>query len=321
MDGNVMTMLAKEANSMKTVQTVCGPALPPELGHFQMHEHLFVAEGPGTQLFPALLADDCARSAQEVARYVSQGGGGFLDAQPVDAGRNAAMLRRIARASGAKIVCVTGYHLPHFYPEEHWIHSKDEEALFARFRDELQNGCVECREVRPGAVKAALGREGLDARAEVKLRAAALAAAEADVPIVIHTEKGVGGVEAVQLCRETGLSPARILICHIDRQADDFAPHDAIAATGAMLEYDTIGRFKYHDDASEIRLIQHMIEGGHLAQLLLSLDTTNQRLSTYGGEIGLDYILNSFLPALRDAGISEEQIRTMTIENPRRAFA
>ena len=306
---------------MKTVQTVCGPTSASELGHFQMHEHLFVSEGPGTHRFPALLADDCDRSAREAARYVSQGGGGFLDAQPVDAGRSAAMLRRISKESGAKIVCVTGYHLPHFYPEEHWIHSEDEDALFARFHDELVNGCTECRDVRPGAVKAALGREGLDARAEVKLRAAARAAAAADVPIVIHTEKGAGGVEAVQLCREAGLIPARILICHVDRQADDFAPHDAIAATGAMLEYDTIGRFKYHDDPSEIRLIQHMIEGGHLKQLLLSLDTTNQRLRTYGGEIGLDYILNAFLPALRAAGVSEEQIHTMTIENPRRAFA
>ena len=306
---------------MRTVQTVCGPVLPSELGHFQMHEHLFVAEGPGTRRFPALLADDCDLSAQEAAHYVSQGGGGLLDAQPVGAGRNAAMLRDISRASGAKIVCVTGYHLPHFYPQDHWIHSEDGEALFARFRDELQNGCVECREVLPGAVKAALGKEGLDARAEVKLRAAARAAAEADVPIVIHTEKGAGGVEAVQLCRAAGLAPVRILICHVDRQADDFAPHDAIADTGAMLEYDTIGRFKYHDDASEIRLIRHMIEGGHLNQLLLSLDTTNQRLHAYGGEIGLDYILNSFLPALRDAGVSEEQLRTMTIENPRQAFA
>ena len=306
---------------MRTVQTVCGPVLPSELGHFQMHEHLFVAEGPGTRRFPALLADDCDLSAQEAAHYVSQGGGGLLDAQPVGAGRNAAMLRDISRASGAKIVCVTGYHLPHFYPQDHWIHSEDGEALFARFRDELQNGCAECREVLPGAVKAALGKEGLDARAEVKLRAAARAAAAADVPIVIHTEKGAGGVEAVQLCREAGLAPVRILICHVDRQADDFAPHDAIADTGAMLEYDTIGRFKYHDDASEIRLIRHMIEGGHLNQLLLSLDTTNQRLHAYGGEIGLDYILNSFLPALRDAGVSEEQLRTMTIENPRQAFA
>ena len=314
-------MRAERATSMRAVQTVCGPVLPTELGHFQMHEHLFVSEGPGTRRFPALLADDCARSAREAAHYVSQGGGGFLDAQPVDAGRNAAMLRDISRASGAKIVCVTGYHLPHFYPEEHWIHTGDEETLFARFRDELQNGCAECREVRPGAVKAALGKEGLDARAKVKLRAAARAAAEADVPIVIHTEKGVGGVEAVELCREAGLVPARILLCHVDRQADDFAPHDAIAATGAMLEYDTIGRFKYHDDTSEIQLIRHMIEGGHLNQLLLSLDTTNQRLRTYGGEIGLDYILNVFLPALRAVGVTEEQLRTMTIENPSRAFA
>ncbi len=306
---------------MKQVQTVCGPVLPEVLGHFQMHEHLFVAEGPGTRRFPALLADDWDRSAQEVARYVSQGGGGFLDAQPVDAGRDAAMLRKIAQASGAKIVCVTGYHLPHFYPEDHWIHREDEESLYARFRDELAGGCAECREVRPGAVKAALGAEGLDARARVKLGAAARAAAEADVPIVIHTEKGAGGVEAVALCRKAGLEPRRILICHVDRQAEDFGPHDAIASTGAMLEYDTIGRFKYHDDASEIRLIRHMIEGGHLNQLLISLDTTNQRLSTYGGAIGLDYILNSFLPALRAEGISEAQIHTITRENPRRAFA
>lgn len=306
---------------MKQLQSVCGPIPVDALGHFQMHEHLYVSAGPGTDRFPALLADDAERSAAEARHYVEMGGGGFLDAQPVDAGRNAAMLRRISLESGARIVAVTGYHLPHFYPAEHWIHTEDEAALYARFSDELQNGCIECREVRPGAVKAALGKEGLDGRAQLKLRAAARAAADAGVPIVIHTEKGVGGVEAVALCREAGLPLERILICHVDRQADDFAPHDAIAATGAMLEYDTIGRFKYHDDASEIRLIRHMIDGGHLGQLLISLDTTNQRLSAYGGEIGLDYILNSFLPALREAGFTQEEIRTITRDNPRRVFA
>ncbi|MBQ8507746.1 MAG: phosphotriesterase [Clostridia bacterium] len=306
---------------MKQIQGANGPFCPEELGHFQMHEHLFVSPGPGTDLFPALLADDLEKSAAEAKHYVEMGGGGFLDAQPVDAGRNAAMLKKISEASGAKIVTVTGFHLPHFYPEGHWIHSEDEEQLFARFADELENGCIECRKVKPSAVKAALGKEGLDARARVKLAAAARAAAGAGVPIVIHTEKGVGGVEAVELCVAAGMPLNRILICHIDRQADDFGPHDAIAATGCMLEYDTIGRFKYHDDPSEIRLMRHMIEGGHLEQLLISLDTTNQRLASYGGEIGLDYIFTSFLPALREAGFSEEEIRTITVENPRRAFA
>ena len=306
---------------MKQIQGVCGPFAASELGHFQMHEHLFVSPGPGTDLFPALLADDLEKSAAEARLYAGVGGGGFLDAQPVGAGRNAAMLKKISEASGAKIVTVTGYHLPHFYPAGHWIHTESEDQLFARFADELANGCIECREVKPGAVKAALGKEGLDARAKVKLAAAARAAAGAGVPIVIHTEKGVGGVEAVELCKAAGMPVNRVLICHIDRQADDFAPHDAIAATGCMLEYDTIGRFKYHDDASEIQLIRHMIEGGHLNQILFSLDTTSQRLSTYGGEIGLDYLFTRFLPALRQAGFTEEEIRTITVENPMRAFA
>ena len=306
---------------MKEIQGANGPFSPEALGHFQMHEHLFVSACPGTERFPALLADDVEKSAAEAKLYVNAGGGGFLDAQPVDAGRNAAMLRRIAQESGAKIVTVTGYHLPHFYPADHWIHTEDEDALYARFADELTSGCIECREVKPGAVKAALGNEGLDARARVKLSAAARAAAGAGVPIVIHTEKGVGGVEAVELCKAAGMPVNRILICHIDRQADDFTPHDAIAATGAMLEYDTIGRFKYHDDASEIRLVRHMIENGHLEQLLFSLDTTSQRLSAYGGEIGMDYLFTSFLPALRKDGFTEEEIRTITVENPKRAFA
>ena len=68
---------------MKTVQTVCGPASASELGHFQMHEHLFVSEGPGTHRFPALLADDCDRSAREAARYA------------VEAPQNRRLLRRL----------------------------------------------------------------------------------------------------------------------------------------------------------------------------------------------------------------------------------
>lgn len=306
---------------MKQLQSVLGALSADTLGHFQPHEHLFVSPTPGTDRFPALLVNDLDRSIAEVRRYLAAGGDGFLDAQPIDAGRNAAALKQIAETTGARIVASTGYHLPHFYPADHWLHRESEEQLLARFADELANGCVECRAVRPGAVKAALGREGLDARARVKLAAAARAAAGADVPIVIHTEKGIGGVEAVELCRSLGVEARRILVCHVDRQAEDFAPHDAIAATGCMLEYDTIGRFKYHDDASEIRLLRHMIDGGHLHQLLLSLDTTNQRLSSYGGEIGLDYLLTTFLPALRAAGFREDEISALTVENPRRIFS
>ena len=306
---------------MGTAQTVTGAIDVERLGFCQCHEHLCVKECPGTRKFPALLIDDMAKSRQELLDYRTAGGRTILDAQPAGAGRDAAFLRDLSAATGVAIVTVTGFHLPHFYEPDHWTYTEGEDALTRRFLDELYNGCAEARDVRPGAVKAALGAEGCTGRTETKLRAAANAAAEARVPLVVHTEMGEGAVKAVSIAQGAGVPVQKILICHADRQATDFTPHDAIADTGAMLEYDTIGRFKYHDDEQEYALITHMLLGRHGGQLLLSLDTTNRRLARYGGEIGLTYLIDVFLPALRRYGVTEDAIRQMTIENPKKVFA
>ena len=137
---------------------------------------------------------------------------------------------------------------------------------------------------------------------------------------MLHTEIGVGALGAIDLLGSIGLPPERIIICHVDRQAADLEIHLKIARTGVFLDYDTIGRFKYHDDASEIHLIQQMIAAGFLEQILLSLDTTASRFASYGGEIGLDYLLRHFLPALRNAGLSTPDCLQMTCINPAKAL-
>lgn len=305
---------------MGNVQTVTGILPAEQLGHCQMHEHLYVSAGPATQKFPALLIDDPKRSAGELRAYLNAGGGSIVDAQPGGAGRNAARLKEVSLESGVPIVTVTGYHLPHFYPEGHWLLTEDRDALEERFSAELSGGCSEAPGVQPGAVKAALSAMGCTGVEKERFLAAAGAAARAAVPLIIHTEKGYDAVYAAELAQAEGVPAHRILICHADRQAEDFSTHDAIADAGVMLEYDTIGRFKYHDDEAEIRLIEHMLERGHVAQLLFSLDTTRERLSSYGGAIGLNYLFDAFLPALVRAGISEEILRQITIDNPRRVF-
>ncbi len=309
---------------MGAVQTVLGTVEKNGLGHCQMHEHVFVAAGPATEKFSALLIDDEALSAQELDAYRKAGGGMILDAQPGGAGRNAQALRRMSEKSEVHIVCVTGFHLPMFYPADSLIRAESEEALYERFLGELTLGCRDERggePVRAGAVKAALSAEGCVGRLAVQLRAAARAAAEAEAPLLLHTEKGAGALEALALCQECGLAPSRVLVCHVDRQAEDFAPHEAIAKAGAWLEYDTIGRFKYHDDESEFRLIRHMTQLGFGKQLLLSLDTTRERLHSYGGTLGLTYLLETFLPLLQADGLSRTDIEMMTLGNPLRAFS
>ena len=308
---------------MQAIMTVLGPVQAASLGHCQMHEHIFVLPTPNSLKYPALEISDEEKSLQELISYCNAGGCAILDAQPLGAGRDIAALKRLSKNSGVHIIAATGYHLPAFYEPDHWIFTDSKEELEARFYAELANGVFCDGEVIfPGAVKSAIGAEGPAGRLEICLRAAAAAAAKAGVPLIMHTEKGIGALEAIRMCREEGMRPERIAVCHVDRQASDFAPHDAIAAEGVFMEYDTIARFKYHDDESERALIAHMIEKGYADKILIALDTTAARLTSYGDPAapGLSYILENFIPSLRAMGLDEELITKIAVKNPVRIF-
>ena len=173
---------------------------------------------------------------------------------------------------------------------------------------------------RAGLVKAALGAGRIDGWTHRLLLASGLAAIQTGFPLMMHTESGDSAVEAIRLLNDVGLKPERVIVCHVDRQAENLAPHLNIAKTGANLDYDTIHRLKYHDDGSEIELIQHMAAAGHLGQIMLALDTTAERLESYGGAISLSYLLNQFRLELAQAGISSEAFHQMTVINPARVL-
>ncbi|MBR2570773.1 MAG: phosphotriesterase [Clostridia bacterium] len=307
---------------MAQLMTVTGTIDSSQMGFCQMHEHLFTADTPAARANPALRIDREDLSAAELKDYRALGGDTVVDCQPGGAGRDIGALRRISRESGVRIVSVTGFHMPVFYPADHWVFRESAGEMRGRFERELRQGvAADAGEpVFPGAVKAAVGRDGATGRFEVCLRAAAGAAARCGVPLILHTEYGIGAVRAVGVCEEEGLDPAHIAVCHADRQAADFRTHEEIARTGAYLEYDTIARYKYHDDESEIRLIRHMLDAGFGNRLLISLDTTAARLKRYGGEPGLGYILRDFTAMLAESGVGTGEISTITRENPRRIF-
>ena len=59
-----------------------------------------------------------------------------------------------------------------------------------------------------------------------------------------------------------------------------------------------------------------MCEAGYGEQIVLSLDTTNERLRAYNAnDMGLDYILTDFIPMLRQAGVAKKDIRAMCESN------
>ena len=313
---------------MGTVRTVAGDIAPEKLGFTQSHEHLFLAKGRSWEVNPALCIDDPERSLAELLSYREAGGRSLVDAQPVGCGRSARVLRALSEKSGVGIVASTGFHKAVFYPSDHWLFSMPEEELRALYIRELTVGMAEdCDNVRPavwtdiraGQVKAALDACGLEGPYEKLFRAACGAAAETGAPLMIHVERGADAPALADFLEAEGLAPGRMIFCHLDRAEPDLEVHKRLAARGCFLEYDTIGRFKYHSDEREAEILLELAAAGHAGRILLSLDTTRARLRAYGGEPGLDYLIRVFLPLLRERG-GEELARRAMLENPPRAL-
>jgi len=217
-----------------------------------------------------------------------------------------------------------------FYPEDHWVHGFGEDMLVSLFTSELGEGMFAlCDSMAPetrtahraGQIKVAMDVCGLTPEYEKLFSAAATAAADTGAPLMIHVDIGSDPLMMFDFLERRGVKPERMIFCHMDRATPDLAHHAELAQRGAYLEYDTIARFKYHDDMREIEIWRHMLSAGLAGQILASLDVTRERLACYGGVTGLDYILRTFLPQALQSGVTPEQAEQVFVVNPARVFA
>lgn len=307
-------------------ETVLGTITEKEMGHTQPHEHVYIVGTIDQLRCREICINNFPASMEELKLYRKAGGNTVVDANPLATGRDALALKDLSRLTGVNIIACTGYHIPKFYPKDHWIWNTSAEKLADLFADEVENGMYEDgtwywpeyqTKCKAGLIKAMINSKGLkNPRTTELLTAAGLAARRTGASLMLHTE-GVDVLEAIDLLAgKLGISEKKLLICHVDRQAEDYSIHEAVAKTGVYLEYDTITLFEFHNVASELRLLRHMIDRGFLKQLLISTDPTTDRLKNYSGSVGMDYILTEVIPLMRQSGFSEDEINGMTRENP-----
>ncbi len=315
---------------MREIMTVTGPLWPEELGFCQCHEHIAIRKEYLSQVNPALCMEEPQKNLEELKRYKKAGGVSLIDAQPVGCGRMTKTLKFLSKESGIRILASTGFHKLSFYPYDHWLYTASEESLEHIWVSELTEGMYadadrafparQCA-VKAGILKTAYDTEELSARYQKLFRAAVKAARKTDRILMIHVEQNTNPVLLQQYLLELGMPAQDMIFCHMDRACKDLSMHTAILKNGSYLEFDTIGRFKYHSDEREIQIIGKLLAAGFGRQLLYSLDTTRERLKSYTPNgVGLDYILNVFNPALRKAGLSEAILRQFSVENPARAL-
>ena len=309
--------------------TVKGAVRPEELGFCQPHEHLFVAEGPSTRVYPALLIDDVKKSTADAVSFALAGGSAVTDAQPVFTGRDARALKEISEASGVNIIASTGFHKLVYYREGCPVPEMEEEELAELFTGEIKEGMYagpyysdapERTAIRAGQIKAALEPE-FNITHKKLFKAAARASAATGAPIMVHVDEGADPLALLGFLAGLGVPAEKQIYCHLDRAESDVSVHKAIAGAGAFLEYDTVMRPKYRSEDAEMGLVLHMAEEGYAGRMLMSLDTTRERLKGYGGAPGLDYIITRFIPGLKGRGMDDGAVKTIFLDNPAAVYA
>lgn len=308
------------------VRTVNGDMPAQELGHTQCHEHIFLEKGPSFESNPALLMDDMGRSLRELREFSEAGGKTIVDAQPIYYGRSAKALKELSCMSGINIVSVTGFHKKMFMEKEELFQASEEE-LAALYTDEIVKGMLNRdssrSEAKAGIVKAAFEPGGFEDKVYGKMfEAVAETAAQTGVPILVHTEKNTDILKLIEYFERAHIAASRLIICHLDRTHYDVGYHKEVLSTGCFLCYDSVHRLKYVSEEQELELIKAMRDQGFTRQLLLSLDTTNQRLRAYyAKDMGLDYILKTYIPMLLSNTFTKDEIQFMCVLNAQNALS
>ncbi|MEV7404542.1 phosphotriesterase [Streptomyces sp. NPDC091267] len=228
-------------------------------------------------------------------------------------GRDVRALARIARDARVAVVAATGWYYEPFHTPE--IEAGDVEQLTAVLVREIEDG-IGSTGIRPG-VLGEIGSHGdLPTAPEAKvLRAGARAALATGLSLATHAQLGRGGLAQLDLLTGEGLPAHRVSIGHQDL-LDDPGIHRELAARGAYVAFDTVGKSSYQSDRTRLRLLLALLEAGHADRVLLSCDISRHGyLGSEGGQ-GYGHLFRSFLPQLRAAGADDDLIDLLTRRNP-----
>ena len=307
---------------MAYVQTVRGRLPAEQLGFTLPHEHTQIAlwHAAGRHDYWELTRDE-ALIVEELGYFREAGGTALADLTLPGVGRDPEWLVRIARATGLHVVMGGGWYRGMHYPPEALIDRRSADDLADELVREVEVGVGETG-VRVGIFgEIGTDKPWLSTAEERVFRAVARAARRTGLAISTHAVMSAVGSAQLRVFEEEGVDPARVVIGHADSYPNLEHYLDLIGR-GASLELDFLGMsFTPQERAGEPRLIELLLEllsRGHADRLLLSQDVChNAQLKHYGGN-GYAYLAETFLPRLRERGVSAAAIEQMTIANPRR---
>jgi len=301
---------------MATLYTTKGEYGRDDLGLILPHEHIFADLGPMEEANwkDAEAEPVIEQIAPMIERAENAGITALVECTPEGVGRRVDIDLAVSEATDFPVVVPTGVYQEPSIPE--WVREAGEDDLSEWMVEELTEG-VEDTGVRAAWIKVSTDDDDLTGLSEDEakiLRAAARAGAETGAVIGSHTLHEDVVHQQLDVIEDAGYTAEQFIWIH--SQAEPVEAHERVADRGAWIEYDWIGG-EDQDDGRYVDLIQRMLDAGYEDQLLLSQDRGWYDPSQpEGGEYSeYTYLVEEFLPKLREAGVDEATIDHLTHDN------
>jgi len=283
------------------VNTVLGPISPSEMGVTLPHEHITYGYPgwEGDQTVAPLDREQVVKDSLEMMGELKAFGvKTFVDATPNDGGRFPEILREVSEKSGVNIICSTGY----YYEEEgmpaYWKFRSSlgdiSGEIYELFSREITQG-IRDTGIKAGAIKVGTGKGKITDYERMMFQVAARVQKDTGVPIITHTQEGTMGPEQAEL----------------------------LVSAGEVLAGCPMDEERYS-------VLVGLIGTGHADQMMISHDYIAHWLGRPLNvpEAALPFIANwhpthlfkNVIPVLKQGGVTDEQVQTILVDNPRRLF-
>ncbi len=299
------------------MMTVLGEIRPESLGFTMPHEHLLIDTYWLTDRVDDLLNDEQI-AIDELLLFKKAGGDSIVELTNHGLKRNPEALKRISEKTGVNIIMGCGWYRGPYYPEE--INYRSTDDLAREMIDDLTRGVGDTG-IKAGIIgEIGVNLDFITPAEERVLRAAARANLHTGKAITLHAEYCSVGLDQLNILEEEGVYPEKVIVGHADSFLNlDY--HEEIYRRGAYIQFDGIGRDHIYPDSMRLRSLLELLKKGYVEKILLSTDRCRRSdLRLYGGK-GYDHLLVDFMPRLREAGVTQEEINIMTVENPKSILA
>jgi phosphotriesterase-related protein len=314
------------------INSVTGPVDTDSLGPTLVHEHISCADwslranlGPAFFDFDAVVEAATALFASVRDRC---GVKTIVDGTPINLGRDVRLIEAVAARTGLTFIVSSGL----YWHAEPWMVLCGEDRIHDLLLAECRRGVGDTG-ILPGIMKTAVDADGLTPVVRKAMTAVARVAAETGLPVFCHHAVGNrNGHDILDIFESYGVPLSRFILGH-SGDTDDLDYLEPLLQRGCYLGMD---RFGYCDLLlsldRRVATIAALWRKGYGDQLMLSHDLVADGVASGSWDGFADsvpikrpyadytYLYETVFPALRAAGVPQNDLDSMMTNNPRRLF-